>query len=139
MPSLPPGPRYLISQLPNVITPPTIVYGLAYLARERLHLSAPTWLLALAYLLSWPLAFTAFVQWHDHTNARRARASGTVIPRAVEHKWPGSIDLLRRIFALDKTRYMGASPFRCDFDRVAVLGALRAESVAGGELGHSAM
>ncbi|KAI0652994.1 cytochrome P450 monooxygenase pc-3 [Cubamyces menziesii] len=112
MPSLPPGPRYLVSQLPNVLTPPAIVYALTYLARERLHLSPPTWLLALAYLLSWPLAFTAFVQWHDYSNARRARAQGTVIPRAVEHKWPGSIDLLRRIFALDKTRYMGHSLYQ---------------------------
>ncbi|CDO72297.1 hypothetical protein BN946_scf184970.g149 [Trametes cinnabarina] len=106
MPSLPPGPRYLIAQLPNVFTPPIVVFSLTYLARSQLHISLPTWLVALAYLLSWPIAFTALVQWHDYTNARRARASGAVMPPEIAHRWPGSIDLLRRVFALDKTRYM---------------------------------
>ncbi|KAI0775623.1 cytochrome P450 [Trametes elegans] len=109
--SLPPGPRYVIHQLPNVLVPPAVVYALACIARAYLHRSPPTWLLATAYALSWPFAFTLLVQWHDLTNARKARALGAVIPPEVQHKLPGSIDVIRRIFALDKTRYMAHSMF----------------------------
>ncbi|KAI0671270.1 cytochrome P450 [Trametes maxima] len=112
MVSLPPGPRYVFHQLPNVVVPPAAVYTLAYLAREHLRLSPPTSLLVLAYAFSWPIAFTALVQWNIYTNARRARARGAVITREIDHKWPGSLDVLRRIFALDKTQYMGHSLFQ---------------------------
>ncbi|KAI0823239.1 cytochrome P450 [Trametes gibbosa] len=111
MVSLPPGPRYVLRQLPNIITPPAIVYGLAYIARAHLNTSPPTWLLVLVYALSWPVAFTVFVQYHDFANLRRARALGAVAPREIAHRWPGSVDVLRRIFALDKTCYMGHSLF----------------------------
>ncbi|RPD56738.1 cytochrome P450 [Lentinus tigrinus ALCF2SS1-7] len=103
--SLPPGPRYVISQLPRFITPPLAVYLLSRISRSPL----PAWLLVLAYALSWPVAFVALIQWNDFSNARRARASGAVIPREVDHKYPGSIDLLREMFVLDKTRYLGES------------------------------
>ncbi|KAI0350150.1 cytochrome P450 [Trametes cingulata] len=112
MVSLPPGPRYLIQQLPKLLIPPTVVYALAYLAREHLRVSSPAWLLVLAYASSWPIAFALLVQYHCYTNARRARALGAVMPREIDHKWPGSIDVLQRIFASDKTRYMGNSIFR---------------------------
>ncbi|KAI0369451.1 cytochrome P450 [Pilatotrama ljubarskyi] len=95
MVSLPPGPRYLIQQLPNLLIPPTVVYALTYLAREYLHIFPSTWLL-----------------YHDYTNAQRARGVGALMPREIEHKWPGSIDVLQRIFASDKTRYMGNSIFQ---------------------------
>ncbi|KAI9058872.1 cytochrome P450 monooxygenase pc-3 [Trametes sanguinea] len=106
MPSLPPGPRYLIAQLPNVLAPPVIIYVLAYFARAQLNLNPPAWLLAVAYILSWPVALTVRVQWHDYVNRRRARALGAVMPPAIAHRWPGSLDLLRKVFVADKTRYM---------------------------------
>ncbi|KAH9849449.1 cytochrome P450 [Lenzites betulinus] len=111
MDSLPPGPRYVLRQLPNALAPPAIVYALAFIARDHFNVHPQTWVLALAYALSWPIAFTALVQYHDFANLLRARALGAVLPRAIAHKWPGSIDILQRIFALDKTRYMGHSLF----------------------------
>ncbi|KAI0629955.1 cytochrome P450 [Trametes polyzona] len=104
--SLPPGPRYLFRQLPNVVIPPAAVYALTYVAREHFHLYPPTWLLVLAYTFSWPIAFTVFVQAHDFANRRRARALGAALPREVAHKYPGSIDILQTIFAMDKTSYL---------------------------------
>ncbi|KAI8986306.1 cytochrome P450 [Trametes punicea] len=107
MASLTPGQRYLLQQLPSLLAPPAVVYILSYIARAYLHLAVPTWLRVLAYAFSWPIAFTAFVQWHIYANARRARAFGAVMPPEIEHKWPGSFDLLQRLFALDKTQYFG--------------------------------
>lgn len=105
--SLPPGLRYTLRQLPNILIPPAIVYASAYIAREYFQLSPPTWLLVLLTLFSWPIAFTALVQYHDYANLLRARTLGAVIPREISHKWPGSIDVLKRIFALDNVRYLG--------------------------------
>lgn len=107
MMSLPPGLRYTLRQLPNILIPPAIVYASAYIAREYFQLIPPTWLLVLLTLFSWPIAFTALVQCHDYANLLRARALGAVIPREISHKWPGSIDVLKRIFALDNVRYLG--------------------------------
>nr|BED42917.1 cytochrome P450 monooxygenase [Trametes versicolor] len=111
MMSLPPGLRYTLRQLPNIIIPPAIVYASSYIAREYFQLSPPTWLLVLLTLFSWPIAFTALVQYHDYANLLRARTLGAVIPREISHKWPGSIDVLKRIFALDNVRYLGHSLF----------------------------
>lgn len=104
--SLPPGPRYVIKQLPNLIVPPFVVYVLSRISREHLNIALPTWLLVLAYVFSWPLALVALIQWNDFSNARRARSWGAVIPREVDHKYPGSVDLLQQMFVLDKTRYL---------------------------------
>lgn len=106
--SLPPGLRYILRQLPNILIPPAIIYASAYIAREHFQLSSPTWILVLLNLFSWPIAFTALVQYHDYANLLRARTLGAVCPREIPHKWPGSIDLLKRIFAMDNVRYMGA-------------------------------
>ncbi|KAI8995693.1 cytochrome P450 [Trametes punicea] len=109
MDSLPPGPRYVLSQLPKLLVPPAVVYFLSYLMHAHLHLAMPTWLLTVSYAFSWPMAFTTFVQWHVYTNTRRARALRAAIPREVEHRWPGSLDLL---WKKDRTGYMGEWLFR---------------------------
>ncbi|KAI0693627.1 cytochrome P450 [Cerioporus squamosus] len=110
--SLPPGPRYVTRQLPNLILPPLAVYVLSRLSREHLGLALPPWLLVLAYALSWPAALVAHVQWKDFANARRAQALGAVIPREVDHKYPGSVDLLKDMFVNDKTNYLVETLFR---------------------------
>ncbi|RDX44127.1 cytochrome P450 monooxygenase pc-3 [Lentinus brumalis] len=110
--SLPPGPRYVIKQLPNLIVPPLTVYLLSRISREHFGVALPSWLVVVAYALSWPFALVALVHWNDFVNARRARALGAVIPREVDHKYPGSVDLLKAMFVLDKTNYLGETLFR---------------------------
>ena len=61
------------------------------------------------------LALFALIQWNDFSNARRARSWGAVIPREVDHKYPGSLDLLQQMFVLDKTRYL------CEYCAVVLL------------------
>ena len=108
---LTPGQRYLLRQLPNLVAPPAVVYLAARVARDHFHHPLPAWLLFLAYVLSWPVAFTLSVQWNDLSNKARARRWGAVIPRAVEHKYPGSLDVIKGIFRSDSSRYLGECPF----------------------------
>ena len=112
--SLPPGPRYLLRQLPSILVPPAVTYLLLQLLSTQLSLRLPSYLLVLAYTLSWPIAFTLLVQWRAWKNRRDAAARGAVIPPEVEHKLPGSVDLLVRMFRNDKTMYLGEFLPDCD-------------------------
>ena len=61
MASLPPGPRYVVAHLHQLVLPPATVYVIAFLSRHYLQYAPPSWLLVLAYSLSWPIAFTILV------------------------------------------------------------------------------
>ncbi|EJF56346.1 cytochrome P450 monooxygenase pc-3 [Dichomitus squalens LYAD-421 SS1] len=111
-PSLPPGPRYLLRQLPSIIFPPAIAHGLLQLISAHLSRRPPSYLFILAYVLSWPLAFTALVQWRAWKARRDAAASGALIPQEVDHKLPGSVDLIVRMFQEDAKMYLVENLFR---------------------------
>ena len=93
---LAPGVSYLARRVPQLLAPPAAVCAASYVARAHFGAAAPAWALALAYVLCYPLAFTAYIQWRDFKNARAAAAAGAVIPPVVEAKWIGGFDLMKR-------------------------------------------
>ena len=110
---LPPGPRYLLHLIPQLTLPP--LFTLVALHVLSLNVSAPLPLYAqiLAFALSWPLAFALLVQWRSWANRWNAASRGAVMPEEVEHKLPGSVDLLMKMFENDKSLYLGESPPSC--------------------------
>nr|BAL05190.1 cytochrome P450 [Phanerodontia chrysosporium] len=94
--ALPPGLQYLLPQLPLLLAPPAAVLLAAHAARAFAGTAAPAWALALACVLSWPVALTALVQLRAHRVAREAAARGARLPPAVEARYPGGVDLMRR-------------------------------------------
>ncbi|KIP04058.1 hypothetical protein PHLGIDRAFT_129763 [Phlebiopsis gigantea 11061_1 CR5-6] len=94
--ALPPGALYLAPRVPQLLAPPAAVYATSYVARTHFSVPTPTWVLAIAYVLCYPLALAAYIQWRDFTIARDAAAAGAVMPPVVEAKWIGGLDLMRR-------------------------------------------
>ena len=104
---LTPGQRYLLRQLPYLAAPPAVVYLASRFAHDRLDRALPTWLLLLAYLFCWPVAFGLNIQWNDLSNAVRARRWGAVMPPTIEAKYPGGLDVISGMFRSDKSSYLG--------------------------------
>ncbi len=111
---LPPGPRYLLRQIPQLAIPPLLAFGFLRVLSTSLSSPPPLYARVLAFVLSWPLAFIVLVQWRARANRRNAAARDAVMPPSVEHKLPGSIDLLIKMFETDKAFYLGElSPELC--------------------------
>ena len=104
---LPPGPRYLSRLIPHLTLPPLLVFVCLHILSVNLSTPPPLHLQVLALALSWPVAFAALVQWRAWTNKWNASAMGAVMPEEVEHKLPGSLDILMRMFESDKSLYLG--------------------------------
>nr|BAL14712.1 cytochrom P450 [Phlebia brevispora] len=94
--SLPPGILFLLSNLPQVVLPPLAASLLLYALRVLYGLAPPAWLAALAYLLSWPLAWTFDVQYRDWRIQREARARGAECPPRIPSKAIGGVDLIKQ-------------------------------------------
>lgn len=94
--ALPPGALYLAPRVPQLLAPPAAVYATSYVARTHFSVPTPTWVLAIAYVLCYPLALTAYIQWRDFKIARDAAAAGAVMPPVVEARWIGGLDLMRK-------------------------------------------
>ena len=106
---LTPGQRYLLRQLPYLAAPPAVVYLASRFAHDHLDRALPTWLLLLAYLFCWPVAFVLNIQWNDLSNAVRARRWGAVMPPTIEAKYPGGLDIISGMFRSDRSSYLGES------------------------------
>lgn len=92
---LPPGPAFVVPILPQLLAPPAAVYAASLLAKRHAGIEIHPFLLGVACVLSWPLAFTIYIVWSNHRDVQNAVAAGAVIPRAVESKYPGGVDLLK--------------------------------------------
>ena len=114
---LPPGPRYLLRQVPQLALPPLLVLGFLRILSTNLSSPPPLYARVLAFALSWPLASVVLVQWRAWTNKRNAAAMSAVMPEEVAHKLPGSLDLLMKMFQTDKALYLGEyrNPASCVF------------------------
>ena len=78
---------------------------------DKLSSPLPVYVRVLAFALSWPLACAALVQWRAWSNRYAASARGAVMPRQVEHRLPGSVDLLMEMFESDRAAYLGEPSF----------------------------
>ncbi|PPQ73115.1 hypothetical protein CVT26_014736, partial [Gymnopilus dilepis] len=95
---LPPGPIYIIQNLPSIILPPALTLLTAKALPSLTHTSTPipTWALLLAAVLSLPIAWFLQIQYRDWRDARAARKLGAVLPPVVKSRLPGGLDVLRR-------------------------------------------
>ena len=101
---LQPGPRYLLSS-PGLFLPPFALW-LTRLTFDFVWI--PTWLWTLVLLTS-PFTFFA-LKWYINSwrHDLAARRHGAIRPPLVPTKWPGSTDIVYRMFQLDKKAYLGA-------------------------------
>ncbi|KAJ6577741.1 cytochrome P450 monooxygenase pc-3, partial [Mycena capillaripes] len=76
----PPGIIYLGKLLPGVLAPPLGTWFLKWLSETYLNVHAPRWVFVPLCLLSFPLFFTARVQYKLYADRRAATAHGAVLP-----------------------------------------------------------
>ncbi|KAF8960212.1 cytochrome P450 [Flammula alnicola] len=103
---LPPGPVYLLQNLPSLILPPIAVLISAKLL-PRFDISVPTWAIIVGCLWSLPIAIFLQVQYRDFVDHRAAKAHGAVLPPRVYDKWPGGLSLLAKMVENLKDGYPG--------------------------------
>ena len=108
---LPPGPHYLSHLIPYLTLPPLLVFTCLHILSINLSTPLPLYLQILALALSWPIAFTALVQWCAWTNKWNTSVMGMVMLEKVKHKLPGSLDILIKMFESDKSLYLSKSLF----------------------------
>ncbi|OAX41096.1 cytochrome P450 [Rhizopogon vinicolor AM-OR11-026] len=104
---LPPGIIYLISCLPQVLSPPALVYGLDRICDFTFGVSLPEWSQFHAYTLSFPVLFTCTVLATKYHDRRQAALRGAVLPPMFPSTWPGGLDVLAALAQNFKTGYMG--------------------------------
>ncbi|OBZ74625.1 hypothetical protein A0H81_05072 [Grifola frondosa] len=110
--SLPPGPKYLLHQFPSILAPPALVYVISYAICKYRNIILPVWLVVVAAFLSLPVAFALQVQWYDFKNHMDARAHDAVMAPPIEHKYPGSFDVLSAVFRTSEKGYLADLFFR---------------------------
>ncbi|KAG1856281.1 cytochrome P450 [Suillus tomentosus] len=104
---LPPGIVYLIGCLPQLLLPPTIVYGLNRICDFAFGVSLQGWSQIPAYVLSFPVLFTCSVLAANYHDRRQAAMHGAVLPPMFPSRCPGSLDLLAALVQNFKIGYMG--------------------------------
>ncbi|KAJ7512111.1 cytochrome P450 [Mycena galericulata] len=102
----PPGVIYLAKLLPSVLAPPLGTWVVKWLSATYLYLDIPRWASAPIVLLSFPLLFTAKVQYILYANRRAAAAHGAVLPPTVPSAI-GGIDIIWAAMRQFATRFPG--------------------------------
>jgi len=108
---LPPGPVYLLQNLPSVVLLPSLVLVTVKLLPQFGFFPLPAWIAGLACLLSFPLSIFVQVQYRDILDRRAAASHGAVMPPTVSDKWPGGLTLLARTLDNLKNGYPGMQVF----------------------------
>lgn len=106
---LPPGFIYLFSCLPQLLSPPALVYGLNRICDFILGVSLPEWSRMPTYILSFPVLFTCSVLAANYRDRRQAALRGAVLPPFFPGTWPGGFDVLAAMIQNFKTGYLGMS------------------------------
>ncbi|KAJ7732923.1 cytochrome P450 [Mycena maculata] len=104
--SFPPGIIYLAKLLPGVLAPPIGTCFLKWLCDTYLDLQTPRWVFVPLCLLSFPLVFTAKVQYRLYANRRAAAAHGAILPPTVPSTI-GGIDMVLSAMRNKGTVYPG--------------------------------
>jgi hypothetical protein len=105
--ALPPGIIYLGHNLHYLVIPPACVYTINLLIEEAFGFHVPGWLIIVASVLAFPIAFTAIVFYKLHVDKREAAAHGAVLPPCPPDKSIGGYKTLLRGMAHSKTGYIG--------------------------------
>ena len=100
---LPPGPRYLLRKLPNLLFPLAVILVISYVS----PLNIPVWLLPPVCIFSFPVNFILATKWQQYRNKRDANALGAQLPPVVEHKLPGGLDLMKELQRDKQARFPG--------------------------------
>ncbi|TBU45855.1 cytochrome P450 monooxygenase pc-2 [Dichomitus squalens] len=79
MPTLPPGPRFLLRHMHYLVLPPTSVFLGAVLVQGLGGVRLPTLAIVLAYLLSFPFFWLGYRAWRDVSIKRAAAARGAIV------------------------------------------------------------
>ncbi|KAF8896770.1 cytochrome P450 monooxygenase pc-3 [Gymnopilus junonius] len=103
---LPPGPRYVLENSVNLLTPPALTF-LSAKIYYALGFEAPLWVVVLLGCCSIPFAIFLRV-WNKSTTDRRSAREyvATLSPRVYD-KWPGGITLLAQMVDNLKNGYPG--------------------------------
>ncbi|KIM42776.1 hypothetical protein M413DRAFT_444437 [Hebeloma cylindrosporum] len=104
---LPPGPVYLLQNLPNVVLLPSLVLVTVKVLPHFGFSPVPAWIAGLACFLSFPLSIFVQVQYRDIADRRAAASHGAVLPPRVYDKRPGGLTLLARMLDNLKNGYPG--------------------------------
>lgn len=104
---LPPGPVYLLQNLPSVVLLPSIVLVIVKFLPQFGFYPLPAWITGLACFLSFPLSIFVQVQYRDIADRRAAASHGAVLPPKVFDKRPGGLTLLARMLDNLKNGYPG--------------------------------
>ena len=80
MPSLPPGPAFVLSHLPAFLAPPVATALTAYAIRRLSGIHLPVWLVVVACLASFPVSIFGRSAWADVKARRTAAVLGADVP-----------------------------------------------------------
>ena len=105
--SLPPGIAYLLQNLPSIVIPPATVAALGQIARNHTDVNISPWIIALACVLSLPVAFAVKVLYKDWKNEKDAAAQNAFLPPRVPDSLPAGLGLLRGALNSFKNGYPG--------------------------------
>ncbi|KAI0703355.1 cytochrome P450 [Cerioporus squamosus] len=86
MPTLPPGPTWVLRNLHVFATPPILTFLTAYAADRLFGIHLPVWLLVTACLTSFPVFLLGRSAWSDLKARRTAAALGASLPVRVNKK-----------------------------------------------------
>ncbi|KAH9483141.1 Cytochrome P450 monooxygenase 75 [Psilocybe cubensis] len=103
---LPPGPAYLLQNLPSLLFPPASAILAAKLLTHH-GVAVPTWALLLSCVLAFPTAVFLRVLYRDVRDRRAAARHGAVLPPAVYDRWPGGVTLLAKTLDNFRNGYPG--------------------------------
>ncbi|KAI8993079.1 cytochrome P450 [Trametes punicea] len=84
MVSLPPGPRFLLSQLHYIVTPPAITFSAATVVSRVFGVVVPAWAVVILIVLSLPAFVLGYTTWQTAQWRRAAAAHGATLPRIVK-------------------------------------------------------
>ena len=84
MARLPPGPRFLLSQIHYIAIPPAFVFLVTSLTRAYAGVHIHPLVVILAYLLSPPIFWLVYRTWRDVSIQRAAAAHGAVVAPAAK-------------------------------------------------------
>ncbi|KAJ7258451.1 cytochrome P450 monooxygenase pc-3 [Mycena haematopus] len=104
--AFPPGISYTLKLLPSIFAPPLGTCFLKWVSETYLNMHVSRWVFAPLCLFSFPLIFTARVQYELYANRRAAAARGAALPPTVPASI-GGLDLVRNTMRDRETQYPG--------------------------------
>lgn len=105
--SIPPGPKFLLSNYHVFVFPPLATYLLLWVLSSTLSYQIHGVVRVFLPLLAIPVFCLARIQANEWHRSIKARRSGGRLPKLIPHKWPGGIDLLLDMQRKQNTIYPG--------------------------------